>query len=245
MRQKSRSACAILLGLLGVGPPEDGTNIAVQGGGGRYQYQHTGCERIDSNLYGVNAAHGYAAVTNRSGNFTIAAEGTIEPGKVRRAECTGCSSRPDFAHTVTRGAANLRLGGHWDYGGFELGGGVGSYPNSGGPDTFEPILLPSLSFWAGAPDGVYFWSSFNAGPRQPGPFAGVGHQDARFDLTAGIGSLLTPANDPRPGVALAFDAKPHPMFWPGVDLRYQDQDNWSVGLRLTIHFDARAAGADR
>src|SRR3954470_15249728 len=102
----ARAICGVLLGALSVGPPEDGANITVGAGGGQYQYRHTGCGNVDTNVYGVNSAQVYGAVTHRTDHFTFVAEGTVAPGVVKRASCIGCEpGAPDLGKGMTAGMA--------------------------------------------------------------------------------------------------------------------------------------------
>jgi hypothetical protein len=132
MARTLRSTCLCILGVLSVGPLEEGTDVTLQGGGGRYQYQHNGCAGsggYDPTVYGANAGHGYVAVGHRDGHFSVSFEGTGEPGLVNRSTCPGCIYGPppayDLGRRSLRLAGNVRIGGQWDHVGFEIGPGFG------------------------------------------------------------------------------------------------------------------------
>ena len=233
----SRIASGVLLGVLSVGPPDEGTNVTLQGGGGRYQYKHEGCEHIDPHVYGANTGQAYGALSTRQGHFAFTVEGTVQPGRVTRATCAGCSDpAPDLGHDVQALMGAARAGAHWAYGGFDLGIAGGSSAPNETEQPFPGHALPSASLWAGQPERIFLWATLGAGAGPPAAFAGIGHRDEVMGFAAGIGGDFIQ----REGPSLSFtgDWKAHPMLWPGVDLRYHDGQQWSAAVRLTLHLPA-------
>jgi hypothetical protein len=231
--------CGILLGALSVGPPDEGVGVTLQGGGGSYQYKYQGCEHVDPNRYGVNTVEAYAAVRLRDEHLTATVEGMVEPGKVVRADCGGCGApAPDLGRSVQAYMGAARLGGAWAYGGFELGLAGGSFAPGENQTPFPSAVLPSVSLWTGNPEAAFVWTTLAAGSGPPGIFAGIGHHDAAFGISAGIGG--DGLHDQGPIFTLTADWKVHPVFEPGVELRYHDGQNWTAALRFTIDL-SRAA----
>ena len=232
----ARIASAVLLGVLSVGPPDEGVNVTGQGGGGRYQYRYSGCEHVDPHVYGANTAQAYGALNVRQDHFAISVEGTVQPGRVTRASCEQpCNDpAPDLGHDVQVSMGAARAGGQWAYGGFELGIAGGSHAPGGTERPFPAGPLPSASLWAGVPDAAFAWATLAAGAGPPGIFLGIGHRDEDFGVAAGIGGDFIQHEGP--SLAITGDWKVHPQLWPGIDVRYHDGQQWTAAVRLTLHF---------
>lgn len=218
-----RVAGMSLLALLAVGPPPVGVSGEVQGGVGRLQYG--GCA---SNDYNVKAQSGAASLAVRAPiGATATVEGSIVGGTVTNSR-SGVNPAP-IGTQQQFWNANARLGWHFAYGGAEAG--LASFEPSDrvGGVTFAP----SVSAWAGAPAVVYGWGVFAAGPAifpidaRPTIGVGLGHTDGLFDVQAGFDQ----------GAMLRASLTAFPYIKPGIDLRYFDDSNWHVAVRVAFTAD--------
>ncbi|HEY6910771.1 MAG TPA: hypothetical protein VI356_15435 [Myxococcales bacterium] len=197
-------------------PPQPG--LEASGTVGTGSYQGGGCDTPKTAYRETTFA---AKVRYRDAE--TGATGALDASVATGSPSSG-SGGPDRAWTVA-----ARGGGHFAYGGFELGlGGVRTGRALGG--SGNSLVIPSGLLWLGVPE-IHAFGTFAAdrvAVGTPDFTVGLGHSSRYLDLHAGLGLQ---------GWSLDTELRLFEHVAPMLSLRTRENDEWNLAVGAAFHFD--------
>ena len=197
-------------------PPQPGLEVGGMAGIGAYQ--GGGCD-TPKTAYRETTFAANVRYRDPETGATGALDASVATGSP-----TSGPGGPDRAWTVA-----ARGGGHFAYGGFELGlAGVRTGRAFGG--TGNATAAPSALVWLGVPE-IHAFSSFAAdrvAVGTPDFTVGLGHSSRYLDLHAGLGLQ---------GWSLDTELRFFQHVAPVLSFRMRENDEWNLAAGAAFHFD--------
>ncbi len=204
----ARALCGFFL-IAVAAPPQPGLEVGANAGFG--SYTSTGCDtpRIAyrETTYAANVRY-----RDPEGPVAAAVDVSIAAGRP-----TSGPGAPQRNYSVA-----FRGGGHWAYGGFELGLGAVKFDQGAG-------VVPSGLVWLGLPE-FHAFSSLAVGRiavGMPDFTIGLGHSSRYLALRAGAGAQ---------GFVADAELRLFKHVGPVISVRARDPD-WNVAFGAAFHFD--------
>jgi hypothetical protein len=176
------------------------------------------------------------AQIGRDESYLVGEGSLVSQAVTEEYQTSPASSEADYQGPIdsrTRALASLRYGANRLWWGGEIG--LGGWLDTGDGSGPVGFVLPASEIRLGRRDWAYAWGNEMSGPitGQGLPAAaGIGHDDGRFRVRAGVGTQ---------GVLLLGQVCLGDGIWLGVRSLDQNHLNWSTSCMLTLPLEGEIA----
>lgn len=201
--------------LIGVAaPPQPG--LEVGGNVGRGSYTSEGCE-TPRTVYRETTFAAKVRYRDPETGASVGVDGSLSSAS----PSSGAGPHQTALSVAARG------GGHWAYGGFELGGAIVRFDRDG--DDLRASVVPSGLVWLGVPEfhALTTLAADRVATGFPDVTVGLGHSSRYLALQAGLGMQ---------GYSADLELRVFKTVAPVVSLRVNHGD-WNVAVGAAFHFE--------